>query len=413
MPDINLEELKEQKSDLTEEQLKQIADSAYSDEDLKGKTGPGEPPDESPKGDGEKTEPEETEPGDGDAEKSDEELLDADEETLTDGEKSRRQELLVQKEQELVETPDDQLDEEQLAQKQKLVKKQEEEGAKSEEQRAKDYAEKNGLSVEDAKKELESIDEIKSRYDGDVDKVAKSNLYLQRMASKAKNELKRMQEASQMQEVTPQQMDKMVQEGRFIVKGKAWSKEDLVSVGRRNPEWADIVESMDDEQVYRLTLKDLAKRQNHVYKQQGEKIKQTASVKRTEAIRELANHDNRFYEEAKGIIENLDEKFIANDSFDVKHVLTQVKGARYDQDIKAVREESFKKGQEQAKILRTKPPVGEGKSKKAKPKGGVSLSASEKKRALDKYESLEISDEQKFKMHAEDLKRFKKKNKEE
>lgn len=404
--ELNMEELAKQDT-LSEEQIKQIHESAYADE-LGEKKEP-----QKPAGDRSDAEPEEPkepsgkEPVEEEAEKSDEEILDAKEEELNDGEKERRQQLIEeqdQKEKELLETPDDQLDEEKLKQKQELTKKAEQKHEQTQEQRIKEYAEQANVTQEEAAKEIKQIDEIKQRYEGDVDKIAKSNLYLQRMASKAKNEIKRVRESAKGQEVTADHMDKLVQNNEFIVNGKAWNKEMLIKAGRNNKEWADITESMDDEAVYKMVLRDLTKQHNSKLKEQQSKVKQTAETKRVEAIRELANYDNKFYEQAKGILENMDDQVVASEYFDVRHVLTQVKGSRYDKDLKAAQEDAYKRGLEKAKIMEKTSPVGGGKTKKAKPKGSVAnlLNGEQKKRAQEMYQSLtNKSDEDKYRMYME------------
>lgn len=400
--EIDLEKLKEQEGDLTDAQFEAIRDAAHKDsekpEKEEGNADP-ETPEETgePKEEGEPSVEIEGE------EKSEEDLLNTPEEELNDDEKSKRQEILdkrAEEEQKLIETPDEKLDDAGIKRKQELIKENEQSEAEKLETSAKEYSEKNKISLEDAKKELKQIDEIKSRYKGDPDQIAKSNLYLQRMASKAKNELKEVQEASKVKKVSPEEIRNSIDENRFIVNGRAITRDMVIKYARNNKDFSDFIDNMDDEAVYNFALKDLAKKQHESLKVKEGKVKEKAATKRVEAINELANYDNKFFEQAKGIIENISDQYIANDKFNINHILSQVKGDRYDDDIKSAYERGRKEGEQQAKIIEKKPPVGEGKNKKPEKTGlKVKLTPDQKSRALNMFESAEVPDEKKFEMY--------------
>lgn len=420
---LKMEDLAKQ-DELTEEQQKQIHDTAYAEEEKEDNLL--QPTEEDEEKEGQESDSEEKseeqKSGEEKVEKSEEDLLNAKEEELTDDEKAKRQEILdtrAEEEAKLLKTSDDELDEEQKARKAELLEAKEEGKEQDFEQRVKNYATQNKIPEEDAKKELKQIDEIKTRYDGDIEKVSKSNLYLQRMASKTQNELKKMQEVSEQKEITPEQLTKSVENGTFIVPlkdgaKKAFSKQDLIQIGRTNKEWADIADSMEDEQLYKIVIKDIAKKKNETIKANRDKVLQEAATKRVEAIKELANYDNKFYEKSKGIIENISDKFLVNPNFDVKNVLEQVKGERYDQDIKEAEDRGYKRGLEKAKVLEQKPPVGEARGKKATPpsKAGSLLNEAQKLEALNMFESADVPDEKKFEMYLNVNPSLKKKKKE-
>lgn len=421
---LKMEDLAKQ-DELTEEQQQQIRDEAYADEEKEDDLL--QSAEETEKKEGQKSDSEESEEqksGEEQAEKSEEDLLNAKEEDLTDDEKAKRQEVFDTRAEEakLLKTSDDELDEEQKTKKAELLEsqKKEEEGKKQDfEQRAKTYATQNKIPEEDAKKELKQVDEIKGRYDNDIEKVAKSNLYLQRMASKTQNELKRVQEVSSQKEITPEQLSKSVENGTFIVPlkngtKKAFSKQDLIRIGRTNKEWDDIADSMEDEQLYKIVIKDIAKKKNEAVKANQGKVTQEAATKRVEAIKELANYDNKFYEKTKGIIENISDKFLVNPNFDIKNVLEQVKGERYDEDIKEAEGRGYKRGLEKAKVLENKPPVGGARGKKTSSsnKAGTLLNEAQKSEALNMFESADVPDEKKFEMYLNVNPSLKKKKKE-
>lgn len=384
---LNLEEMK-QRDFLTEEEMRLIQEGGLKVEEKKDDEvvieGEGKKDDEIVISDDEMT---------------DEDLLNADESTLKEDQKTRRQGLLdkqKEEEQKLVDTPDDKLDKDQLAQKQKIVKAREDEAAQQFENATKEYATQKKITVEEAKEELSKIKEIRDRYGNDPDKLAESNLYLQRMVSAKEQEIKKYKEVSQQREITPESLDKLVQNRQFIVNGRAYTKEDLIALARKSDTTKEITDGMDDEAVYRMVLRDISQGQNAKLKQSKESLSVTAEKKRAQAISELANCDSKFFARAKELVEKVSDSYIASDIFSVDKIVEMVKGERYDQDIEEVRKQAYKEGQEQAKILETKPPVGG-----ARPAGKkvIRLSPEQKKRALEMFDIQGISDQEKFKMY--------------
>lgn len=343
--------------------------------------------------------------------KTDEEILQAKEEELSEEQKTRRGELVKEQEEaneKLLSTEDKDLDDAEKHRKGVLLKEKETQETEAKEAQIKEYAEKAKISVEDASKEIESINKISEKYGSDSFQLAKANLHLQQREEKIRLELKAFKEAPQKTKVAVEQVKTLIEEQGFIVKGKAYLKADIIEGFRADQ--PTLTENMEDDTVYALACQKITDVHNASLEKNAKDVVGNAKEKRAKALVDLSNYDTKFHDLAKELIVNLSDGYIASNDFSLEDVITQVQGIRYKEDLKAEHEKGFKAGEEKVKILGEKPPVGKG-SAAPKAKTVVILNEKQKQRALEMFDGAEMTEIDKFKayvrLHPEEFKKKK------
>lgn len=265
-------------------------------------------------------------------------------------------------------------------------KKSEEESAKEFEKQVNLYAEENSIGEAQARAELEHIGKIQEKYSKEPAKLAKAVLYLQRAFTKTQETLKQIQE-------TPQ-------EGELVFKGKKLSKEEskekLVEMYREA--YPQITEDLDDDKVYHLAFNEYKREYALFLDRQKKTTTEKASAKRQEVLNGLKEEDKPFLNDIKLILEKTEDSELLSEGFDPTDYLFWARGRNFHKILKEREDAAYKRGLEQKKILGVKP-AGE-EPKGATPKSKSSgLTEQDKERALAMYESLQITDKEKFDMY--------------
>jgi len=337
--------------------------------------------------------------------KTDEALLAAKDEELNEEEKTKKQELVkAQQEAEdkrILESKDEDLKEEEKTRKLELIKAQEDEKTKVFEREVETYAKESSISLEEAREDLKSRDAIREKYKDDPKQLAKANLHMQRLYTRTQEELKAFKEAKPAQaEITIEGVTKAIEEGKFTIQGKPATKDMVISAYReKNP---DITETIDDEAVLKIAAKEIRQAILDNQKEEQGKLAIAAKEKKDKVLTSLSEADKQFLPDIKPVIDNLTDAQIMNEKFDISAYLFWAKGKKTDQLIKEAEERGYKRGKEEAKIIAQKVPVGAGNTPKGPAK--VALTEKQKNRALDMYDGLQATEEEKFDWYREYLK---------
>uniref|UniRef100_A0A6M3IJ08 Uncharacterized protein n=1 Tax=viral metagenome TaxID=1070528 RepID=A0A6M3IJ08_9ZZZZ len=393
---VDAETLKNQEGNLTDEQINAIADEAYKEIEPKKK-----PEDEEKE---ESTEDKLEEKEDDGAPKEEEETAEPSAE-----EKAKQEQERIKEEERIINAKDEDLKNEEKTRKAELVKARESKASDE----IKAYAKENSITEEDAKEELESIARIQEKYKGDPKQLAKANLYLQRLESKANAALKaketeKANQQAKAEEVTVEAVIKYFEAGKATDKdGKPLSVDYIISSYRNA--YPDLTESLDDDKVLKLASKEYADNVNKHIAKEKEGIVIKAKEKRATMFDSIPETDKRFIQDIKPLIEKLSDTTIMDPNFDLGTYIAFAKGNIFDATIQRLEQEKkefgdkeYNRGLEESKILGTKSDVGGGgKSPKSQ---DITLTEEQKKRAREMFDNPDISEEKAFEMYKDYLK---------
>jgi len=422
VPDVKIdaETLSQQTGNLTEDQNEAIAleaiKEAEGETDLTKKAEEKEIPEKGKEKSGEAPVKKDTEP-------TDEELLSAKDEELSDELKTRKAGLVETKKKEeeeriaeedkLLAAKDEDLDEADKVKKAEIVKAREDAKTKGAEQEIADYAKENNISVDEARKDLEDSGKIHEKYSGNPKKLSMALLHSQRIYGKLSNDLKALKDAKPSEqtpeEVTVEGVMKWVEDGKLKTKGgKTVTKEGVIEAYREA--FPDITEGVGDDAVFKLAAKDYKASVDKAVVEKRTEISSKAKEKRATIFDSLSEADKQYIPEIKPIIENLSDSQIMREDFSLKTYITYAKGQIFDatrekleQEKKDFGAKEYNRGLEQAKILGIKRSP-DGKPPKSKT---VVLTDEQKTRAREMFDNPEISEERAYELYSEHLKDLK------
>lgn len=280
-----------------------------------------------------------------------------------------------------------------------------EEAKKKEEETAKfveDYSKEHGVTVDEARQDLDSINKIAEKYGKDAMQLAKANLHIQRLYTKTQEELKAVNEAKpSQQEITIEGIIKNVDEGKITVNGKALSREELINTYRENN--PDLTEGVDDEPVLKMAAKDIREHITRKHQEQQSQLVIDAKAKKEKLLSGLSAEDKELLPDIKPIIDNLPPSQVMDERFSMHDTIAWARGKKYTPAyVKELEEKAYKRGLEQAKIVGSQAGDSNINSTPKKSKAIV-LSEEQKKEALQHFENMEITDEKKYEYYAEIL----------
>lgn len=373
---IDIESLKTQSGDLTEEQRSAIQETMQ--EELYGEKKPDE-----------KKEEEVVEEQEPDEKKAPEDKQETPEQKL-----ARETEEAKKADEDLLKKPEEELSAEDKTRKADLLKVQEENAFNED---AKNLALEKTISVEDAKKELESYKKIAEKYKGNPKEMAKALLHSQR-------EFLRLQDEHNKLKTQPQPKD--LGEGESIIDGKRFTREEtkkmLVETYRK--EFPEVSEDMDDDKVFKLAVDRIKVKQESLHEANMKELSGQAKEKRSELINSLKDSEKEYSAEIKGLLEKTADHILMHPDWSFDDVKSWSRGRYFTPEkIEEVRKEGYKKGLEEAKILGVKGDANRGSNNGKPPvkSKGVAeqLTAEEKETALGMYKMDGIPDEKKYEMY--------------
>ena len=284
-------------------------------------------------------------------------------------------------------------------------KKEESEEEKSQkqaeefEQRANDYAVKEGLSLDEAKEELRGQEGIVNKYQKDPLQIAKAFQHTQRAYDKLKNDHTQTEEQLKSLQAQTEAAQKEATVEGYLAK----NREGLIKQYR--DKYPGKSESMSDEAVFDEVKEKVEKVFSDKYKEALDKQAKAAENRRAELIESVPEADKKFLPEVRDMLKSLSDPVVLQKDFDLKDSILWAKGRHYDQDVKSAYERGVKQGKEKPVIAGEKP---ESPRREPKPKPkGPQLSEAYKQRALEMFEGQDMKDEEKYQafyeIHKEDI----------
>jgi len=396
--------------EVTEDNAEEIALKELADEKKKKDEPREEPEDTESTEDGEDKDTEDGDDSDdddgSDDTKSDEELLEAKDEDLSDTDKEAKKLLLETKaeeaknEEDLLLVKEDPTDDEKLSIIE-IKANRETQAKESLEKQIKEYAELSGMDEEQARKDIESIHKISDKYNGDAVELSKANLNLQRLNSKKDAEIKALEEKPVQQNVD---WKLTINSNKLVMDGKTHTRDEAVNKYREA--YPDITDPLEDDAVVALMAKDCETISAREQVAKTGQLKTDADSKRKDLLNGLS--DQEFKPVIEELISGYSPRAIMHDNFDMEQLVFWAKGQKYDAlkgSIDGIKKEYFKLGQQNRKV---KSVTVEG-ANKTKVKSGVSLTEAEQNEAWGKFPDAR-NDKECYEMFA-DLKKSRLANK--
>lgn len=310
--------------------------------------------------------------------KKDKESDKEDDVTLTADEIKAEQERILN-------AKDEELKPEEKEQKAELLKLREGDVAKKAQADVESYALKQNISIEDAKKEFESIGKIEEKYGKDPKQLAQAYLHLQKSLTKKDEEVKLAQEgAARASMPTVDTYLNLVDNGKIInpTTKKPTTREELVEAYRKHE--PEITANMEDEAVARLASKSIVNNFESLVEKNKAEITSKAKEKRVTLLNSIPEADRKYVaDEIKPLLDKYPDSQIMSDAFSIQDVLYWVKGKHIDEIIKEQGEKEYNRGLSEAKILARK---------SGNPKGGAGSGSNDKKSLLSDSQKQEAED---------------------
>jgi hypothetical protein len=255
-----------------------------------------------------------------------------------------------------------------------------------------EHAEKHKMTYAEAKDDIEKTEEIIKQYKNDPAEMARAMRAKDREFNKLRLDAEKL--AAKKEPVFKRKSD-----DEF----RAWAREKVkatpAAIENFRQKFPAKSENMSDEAIVEEVVEQGLAVYHEKAAEKEHEIRTAASKKRTELIDTIVEADRRFIPEVKALLLETDDESILSDGMDIQDALKWAKGSRYDADIKAAEERGFKRGKEQATIVGVKT-GGTGGSKPAKTDKSVSLSKTQKTRALEMF-GTDYSEEKAYQMFQE------------
>jgi hypothetical protein len=263
------------------------------------------------------------------------------------------------------------------------------------------YAAAEKISVEEAKKVLESEKKILEKYQNEPKKLARAYVSSQREYGRLQSRMKAEQEKAAT----------VLHENEVVIHGKKTTFEEAkpTIVDAYRGMYPEKTEALDDDAVLSIAKKEYQEKvKDHL---EGIKAKnaEEAKSRRAKIILSIPDSAEPYRESIEEMINNAPDERILQEDYDPTDMISWARGNHYSPEkIKELEDAAFKRGQENAKILGEKKPgaqSGGGGSPAKKETGGEGLSADQKQRALDMWSGVSVwDDERKFKEYIEHMK---------
>lgn len=390
MGKLDLEALKTESGNLSEEQELALRDQALKELEEPEKKDPDED------GDEETVEkPKDKEPKD-----EGEESEDAEAEAAKKAEKdAASQKEAEENKQKTIDEALKKKDEERTDEEKTLVKTHEEDLKKKDEeslvQEAEEYADQENVSLDIAKARVLKIRDTVKKFDGDPKKMAKSLYHTQVAYARSQNELQSIKNAPK--------------DGEIVIGGKKLSKDEAKEfvTDKYRKAYPEITDGMEDEKVFILAKKEMAERYKLLSQRQESEAKEGAEKKRGEILESIEERDKPFKDEVKKALERVDNSELLDENFSILDYVYWARGKSYHKDVSEAEKRGYERGLQEKKILGKKGEGASGSGNAGSAKGGKStpsLNVEQKERALEMFDTPGVSDEKKYELYIEFLK---------
>lgn len=272
--------------------------------------------------------------------------------------------------------------------------------------------------TEDQAKEILAKDKaVIEKFEGIPYKLARGYRELQGRADKAEEQVKQAQglmQQLQEQRVAEAKIDlpavkNLIMDGKISDgKGGTLSEGQVIDACKR--QYPSQTRDKEDEEVLEFAAEKI--RDAYAKSQEGLRAerKVKASTRRDELLSKLPDDAKEFEAEIKAEVGKFSDAQVLNPAFDLSDVIRWAKGGKYDElkaQVDKARQEGYdsglKKGKEEAKALGERTPGPKTQTKTTKRTSALAreMSTREEKRALEMYDGLQISDQEKFKWYIE------------
>lgn len=323
---------------------------------------------------------------------------------------AKEQEEKIKEEERILALKEEELSEEDKPKKAEIVKARSEVKTKALQEEVSAYAKEHNVTEEEAREDLESIAKIQDKYKGDPKQLAKANLHMQRLYTKAEADAKALKDAkpsrSVPEEIPIEMIKKGLTEGKINYQGKPLTREMIIEKTRKDD--PELTDSMDDDKVFELGAREFKKHVDKGLAEQRGQFAIQAKEKRATVIDTIPEADKKYAPDVKPMIEGLPDTQIMDDSFDIGIYITYAKGKTFEATVKQLEddkkthgEKEYKRGLEEAKILGVKRPPNGGPPKSG---GSGTLTDEQKQRAKEMFDNPDITEDQAFKLYSDYLK---------
>lgn len=280
---------------------------------------------------------------------------------------------------------EDDLKPEEKEQKAELLKLRGEDTAKKSQAEIESYAVKQNISIEEAKKEFESIGKIEEKYGKDPKQLAQAYLHLQKSLGKKDEEIKAAQEgAARASMPTVDSYLGLLDGGKILNPNtkKPTTREELVEAYRKHE--PEITANMEDGAVAMLAAKSVITKFESMVDQNKTEIASKAKEKRITLLNSVPEADRKYVaDEIKPLLDKYPDSQIMSDAFSIQDVLYWVKGKHGEDREKEAEEKGYNRGLSEAKILARK---------SGNPKGNAGSGANDKTSLLNDAQKQEAED---------------------
>jgi hypothetical protein len=277
--------------------------------------------------------------------------------------------------------------------------KAETEAKEAMDQEVKAFAAENKVSEDDARKELEHIQNVGKKYGNDTKKLSKAFLAQQRENVKLQERLKDISKPKPLsaEQIPLPKMVELIEGGHITVNGKAVPKEQVLEGYRQ--QFPDITEGLEDDKVLQLAAKDLRDKFIENAKVDQSKISEAASKKRAALLEALSPEDKAFIADIQPILDKTPDEMVLAEDYTINEYILYSRGKNAEAREKAAYERGLKKGKEEAKIVGQKPPVGGGLPPVKKDNQETNIAAmseADKNRAKAMYDGSPMTEKEMF-----------------
>lgn len=349
-------------------------------------------------------------------EKTDEEIMSADPETLSDEEKQRKEDILKAEDAEIerltTAKEEDLSDEDKEKRKDALLKLDTKQKAEFD-KKINDYAKTKGIEPEDARRILTSAKKIIEKYRGNPEEIAIANLSLQQLISKKDEEIQAVRDEAANQPYRP----RSAAEWRTVIKERGLQRTDgqVVSwetiVNDYREKYKSETEEMSDEQVLGLVAKDIHLRAESHAKEQKLQMREKANEKREKLLVSLPEDSKQFSSDIKEVLKTVPDAVILNKDYTADAAIFWARGRYFTPERiaemeAAAEKKGFERGQATKKIISG--PVGGGKPPKSRSEV-MDWTDAEKDQAYEMFPGVE-DEKELYKLWA-DIKKSRQENK--
>jgi hypothetical protein len=276
---------------------------------------------------------------------------------------------------------------------------QEEEESEGEEEKkpeesVRDYALKHNITEDEAKKEIEANQSVIEKYKT-PEEMARALRSTQSAYDKLRNE--NGEDNKERKHPYANVQDPSRDIGKYVNENREKLLNDYKA------KFPNKFESLTEEAVLEEVAEKMLANYNNWVQGELNKRKELASDKRDELLNGLSESDAQFLPDIKAVLSKTDDSIVLSKNYNITDVVRWAKGGKYDDDVKKAYEEGLKAGKEKAEIMGETPkvPAGGGKKPRKLSSKSVSLNQQQKDRAVEMFDHLSGSDEDKYNLYRE------------